>query len=201
MNRKLFIKYSAVLGGMAALKPSFVFADAYPHHKKNILCIWGDGVNIADFKNHIIQLPSHPHLKSSHQFDQYYTGSLHSHTDATELLTQGNKVHQHINVLHESFDPKLLDGQELYIIRFTGCDAAHYNMELYHTALKKYSEYTQQLNDYIYSHKLYNDYNLVISTEIGRDTHGGEMQNNCGLICSHHNTDEARKIGRVGLYR
>ncbi len=201
MNRKLFIKYSALIGGAVVLKPDYIFAEPKTVFKKTILCIWGEGVNINDFKNQILQISFASQLKVQHDFEARYLGSLDSHHEALHHLTQSNPVDLTINVLHEKFDPKLLfniESQQQYIIRFTGCDAAHYNMERYHTALKRYIEYTQQLSEYIYSEKLFNnEYSLVIATEMGRDLDGGEMEMNSGTVCSHHCTDEARVIGRI----
>lgn len=86
------------------------------------------------------------------------------------------------------------------IIRFTGCDAGHYNNKLYHTAIEKYKLYTKNIEQYLYSTNLYKEGKiLLIATEMGRDIDGGEMEANSGISYSHHHTEESRKTGVMAI--
>jgi len=202
MNRKLFIKYSALISGAAILKPQEIFAEPRFNHKKNILCIWGDGVHISDLKNYYDKHDAQ-NIVAKSNFNLRYEGELTSHQDAMKHITANNSTIINIDVLNEKFDASsYLDNNsdKTIIIRFTGCDAGHYNNKLYHTAIEKYKLNTQNIEQYLYSNNLYKDGQiLLIATEMGRDIDGGEMETNSGISYSHHHTEEARKIGVLAI--
>jgi len=199
MNRKSFIKYSAMVGGAIILQPKHIFAAPKTVINKTILCIWGEGVQISHFKILMGQLLCGENVQVEQNFNLKYEGELHAHNNAMSTISSEISNVININILNDNFDASDYlnnNANDIIIIRFTGCDAAHYNNNLYHTALEKYQLYTQNIMEYLQINNLYhNGCVLMVATEMGRDLDGGEIQLNSGIECSHHLTEDARITG------
>lgn len=201
MNRKSFIKYSTLLSGAVFINPNHLWAAPKNKFNKTIFCIWGDGVALKDLKNYYEKRTVGEGVISHCNFDIQYKGNLDSHRDARLDIAGDNFPILSINVLHENIDMISYIKQSkdsFIIIRFIGCDAAHYNNALYHKSVEKYNQYTSQIEQYLFSNDLFrNNAVLLIATEMGRDAHGGEMEHNSGTSYSHHCSAEARKTGLI----
>lgn len=193
MNRKSFIKQTAIIAAAVWVTPKNLWAI---EPKNTLFCIWGEGVHIADFQKYLSYFLPQTQKNISSNFDQIYQGDLHQHGQTeSSFLPESCEIN-----VFKSDSPQRLLLQNFKAIRLTGCDAGHYSQHLYYEALEKYVACTELLYKEMKSDPRFSNYRLCIATELGRDTHGGEQEANTGIACSHHCTEEARRIGEVVVW-